>query len=136
MKGIILCQTAIVMSTGATLSGRALAQTAVTLDANAVTRPATVSVVRNGSAPASQDLILLRNYSNKAIGFTVPSSGVATLRIWNAHGQEVAMLFNGEAEAGRYIQTQFNTGGLAKGLYFSKLECNGTIAMTKMLLVK
>jgi hypothetical protein len=35
-KGIILCQTAIVMKTGATLFGRALAQTAVTLEANTV----------------------------------------------------------------------------------------------------
>ena len=39
-KGIILCQTAIVMQTGAVLNGRALAQTQVTLDANAVTQPA------------------------------------------------------------------------------------------------
>ncbi|MFA6008087.1 MAG: ice-binding family protein [Candidatus Shapirobacteria bacterium] len=39
-KGIILCQTAIVMQNGAALNGRALAQTAVTLDANAVTQPA------------------------------------------------------------------------------------------------
>jgi len=39
-KGIILCQTQIVLETGATLNGRALAQTAVTLDANAVTQPA------------------------------------------------------------------------------------------------
>ncbi|MDT8446622.1 MAG: Ig-like domain-containing protein [bacterium] len=38
-KGIILCQTKIEMQTGAKLSGRALAQTAVTLDANAVTQP-------------------------------------------------------------------------------------------------
>ena len=38
-QGIILCQTAIVMNTGATLTGRALAQTAVTLSANAVTSP-------------------------------------------------------------------------------------------------
>ncbi|MCX6150335.1 MAG: ice-binding family protein [Ignavibacteriales bacterium] len=37
MKGIILCQTQIVMSTGSTLNGRALAQSAVTLDANTVT---------------------------------------------------------------------------------------------------
>ncbi len=37
MKGIILCQTNIAMSTGASLNGRALAQTAVTLIANAVT---------------------------------------------------------------------------------------------------
>lgn len=35
-KGVILCQTAIVLNTGAMLTGRALAQTAVTLDANAV----------------------------------------------------------------------------------------------------
>ncbi|MBU4226550.1 MAG: DUF3494 domain-containing protein [Chloroflexi bacterium] len=38
-KGIILCQTLIAMNTGASLDGRALAQTAVTLDANAVTKP-------------------------------------------------------------------------------------------------
>ena len=38
-KGIILCQTLIAMNTGARLDGRALAQSAVTLDANAVTKP-------------------------------------------------------------------------------------------------
>ena len=38
-KGIILCATAIAMQTGATLDGRALAQTAVTLQMNAVTEP-------------------------------------------------------------------------------------------------
>ena len=38
-KGIILSKTLISMNTGATLNGRALAQTAVTLDANAVTAP-------------------------------------------------------------------------------------------------
>ena len=135
MKGIILCQTAIVMSTGATLSGRALAQTAVTLDANAVTKPAMVSVVKHGLAPTPQDFTLFRNYSNKSVGFIVPSSGIATLRIWNAQGQYVAMLFNGEAEAGRYIETQVNTGGLAKGMYFLKLESNGTVNLKKILLV-
>lgn len=40
MRGNILGKTAIVMRTGATLHGRALAQTAVTLDANTVRRPA------------------------------------------------------------------------------------------------
>jgi len=39
MNGNILCQTRIAMKTGATLNGRALAQTAVTLDANPVTKP-------------------------------------------------------------------------------------------------
>lgn len=39
-KGIILSQTLIAMNTGAQLDGRALAQTAVTLNANTVTKPA------------------------------------------------------------------------------------------------
>ena len=38
-KGIILCQTLIALNTGAVLNGRALAQTAVTLQMNAVTSP-------------------------------------------------------------------------------------------------
>jgi hypothetical protein len=42
MKGIILCQTQIAMNTGASLEGRALAQTAVTLDANTVYTPGIV----------------------------------------------------------------------------------------------
>jgi hypothetical protein len=39
MKGIILCSTDIAMSNGATLEGRALAQTAVTLDGNIIYGP-------------------------------------------------------------------------------------------------
>jgi len=35
----MLCQTMIAMNTGSALNGRALAQTAVTLDATAVTAP-------------------------------------------------------------------------------------------------
>ena len=39
-KGVVLCQTLIALKTGAVMSGRALAQTAVTLQMNAVTEPA------------------------------------------------------------------------------------------------
>jgi phosphate starvation-inducible protein PhoH len=38
-EGIILSQTAITFQTGASMNGRALAQTAVVLDQNAVTTP-------------------------------------------------------------------------------------------------
>jgi hypothetical protein len=38
-KGNILCQTLIALNTGAVISGRALAQTAVTLQKNAVMKP-------------------------------------------------------------------------------------------------
>src|SRR5438067_147182 len=39
-EGIILCKTAITLQTGATMHGRALAQTQVALDNNAITQPA------------------------------------------------------------------------------------------------
>lgn len=48
-KGTILDQTLIVMNTGATLDGRALAQTAVTLDSNAVIpEPCTILLLGSG----------------------------------------------------------------------------------------
>ncbi len=53
MKGIILSQTSIAINTGARLNGRALAQTAVTLDANAITAPSGSSGVATPSATAS-----------------------------------------------------------------------------------
>ena len=39
-EGIVLCQTMINMQTGASITGRLMAQTAVTLDTNTVTQPA------------------------------------------------------------------------------------------------
>ena len=42
------------------------------------------------------------------IEFTVPAEGKATLRIYDVLGREVAILFRGEAEAGRYHQATFD----------------------------
>jgi hypothetical protein len=130
MKGIILCQTAIVMSTGATLTGRALAQTAVTLDANTVIGPTSLTALNQGRAVQKNALAL--TYANKSFVFTVPSNGPATLKILNIRGQEVASLFNGEAYAGKYNLAPLTINGLAKGLYFSKLEFNGNVKLLKM----
>jgi len=69
-KGIILCQTAIAMQTGATLNGRALAQTAVTLDANAVTSPGTASS-SSGSSGGSHS-----SGSGSSKNITVPNETI------------------------------------------------------------
>jgi hypothetical protein len=39
LEGVVLCQTSIALHSGATINGRLLAQTAVTLDHNTVVRP-------------------------------------------------------------------------------------------------
>jgi hypothetical protein len=65
-KGIILCQTLIEMQTGATLNGRALAQTAVTLDANTISLP--ILLVET---PVLTTITLLPATTNLSIGSTI-----------------------------------------------------------------
>ena len=59
MKGNILCATLIDMQTGSTLNGRALAQTAVTLDAPTIVRPPIPAVYIN---PAPVNLLTAGNF--------------------------------------------------------------------------
>jgi hypothetical protein len=122
MKGIILCQTQIAFSTGATLNGRALAQTAVTLDANTVTRPV-VSAVEKGMTP--QKFTLLQNYPNPfnpstMIQYSLEKAAQVSLKVYNVLGVEVATLVNGRQEAGSYtvpFNTTKVTPGLSSGVY-------------------
>jgi len=84
---------------------------------------------------------LLQNYPNPFnpttnISFTVPSNAHTTLKIFNSLGQEIATLFNGEAQTGIINNVQFNARDLSSGLYFSRLECEGKIQLKKMLLIK
>jgi hypothetical protein len=142
MKGIILCQTQIAMSTGATLNGRALAQSAVTLDANAVTIPATVNAVENGSAP--QKFELLQNYPNPfnpstRIQYSLEKAVQVSLKVYNVLGLEVATLINGRQEAGSYtVPFGINNGtlDLSSGVYFYRLEAGPFVSTKKLILMK
>lgn len=96
-------------------------------------------VSRSESLPLK--LQLQQNYPNPfnpstTLAFTVPSDGHATLTIFNALGQKVAVIFNGEAKAGSATTVWFNAAGLASGVYFSRLEYAGKTLQTKMQLLK
>jgi len=134
MKGIILCQTGIAMSTNATLLGSALSQTAVTLDANVITSAAMLVAVDKKNTPPKHSLS--QNYSNRSIEFAVPFYGRAKLTIKNIMGQQVATLFNGNIAAQTKNRVQINTNGLAKGLYLSILEFNGNVNEKQILLIE
>jgi len=91
------------------------------------------------SVPISFDL--RQNYPNPfnpstKVQFTVRDKGRAALKVFNTMGQEIATLFEGEAEPGRIYQREFNAAALPSGVYLSKLESGGAKMVRKMLLVK
>ncbi|HLP14697.1 MAG TPA: T9SS type A sorting domain-containing protein [Bacteroidota bacterium] len=93
------------------------------------------------TAGAPMMFALSQNYPNPfnpttTISFTVPVSGRATLKILNILGQEVATLFDGEAQSGIFNQVRFNASGFASGIYFSRLEYDGNVQLRHMTLVK
>ncbi|MDP1675819.1 MAG: T9SS type A sorting domain-containing protein [Bacteroidota bacterium] len=95
--------------------------------------------VKMGVAPNVFELA--QNYPNPFnpttnIEFTVPVTGQAMLKIFNAIGQEVATLFDGIAEAGEYHQRAFDAKNLSSGIYFAKLQNGDKVQMKKMMLIK
>ena len=143
MKGIILCQTQIAMSNGATLNGKALAQTAVTLDANTVSKPSMATIVQNvGIAP--HEFTLLQNYPNPfnpstRIQYSLEKAGMVSLKIYNVLGLEVAALINAYQEANSYtVQFNTNEGGLdlSSGVFFYRLEAGSFVSTKRLILIK
>jgi plastocyanin len=83
---------------------------------------------------------LAQNYPNPfnpttKINYSVPSNGNVKLTVYNVLGQEIAVLVNGFMKLGNYT-VDFNASNLNSGLYFYKLESNGSSLVKKMMLVK
>jgi hypothetical protein len=86
------------------------------------------------------DYKLSQNYPNPfnpttKINFSIPKSGLTTLKVYDILGKEVATLINGFQNAGNYV-VDFNASNLASGAYFYRLEVNGFVNTKKMLLIK
>ena len=142
MKGIILCQTQIVMNSGATLDGRALAQTAVTLIANTVTQPASSTAVKNSAAP--KEFTLSQNYPNPfnpstKIEYSLEKAVQVSLKVYNVLGFEIATLVDGRQEAGSYtvpFGINKESFSLSSGVYFYRLEAGSFVSTKKLILMK
>ena len=55
------------------------------------------------------------------ISYALPVRSSVTLSVFNALGQRVATLVNGETEAGNY-EVQFDGSGMASGVYFYRMQ--------------
>ncbi len=93
------------------------------------------------SAEVPAEFDLMQNYPNPfnpttTIEFTVAKKGTASLRVYNILGQEVTVLFSGDAQSGKMYRSVFDGGRFASGVYFSILESGGQRQIQKMVLMK
>jgi hypothetical protein len=86
-------------------------------------------------------LLLVQNYPNPfnpstTIEFVVPQAGRVSLKVYNLLGQEVATLFNANAEAGRLYCARFDGANVPGGAYWYSLSSTSRIESKRMLLLK
>lgn len=99
----------------------------------------TTSVIERGSsAPAA--FALRQNYPNPfnpstGIQYDLPAASNVRLAVYDMLGREVAVLMDGEQEAGSYT-ARFDASPLPSGVYFARLTAGKHVATQKMLLMK
>jgi photosystem II stability/assembly factor-like uncharacterized protein len=87
-----------------------------------------------------QNFTLSQNYPNPfnpstTVEFSVPYTSRVSIKIYNALGQEIKTLINGELQPGKY-KVEFNAFDLPSGVYFCVMKADGFNDMKKMLLIK
>lgn len=68
------------------------------------------------------------------VRFSVPSEGIATLRVYSTLGQQLKTLFNGIVEAGRDYTVEFSPEDLPSGFYLARLDHQGRHALHRIML--
>ncbi len=101
----------------------------------------TTSVGQMAPTIVPENYGLNQNYPNPfnpstTIGFTLQSSGLTTLKVYDALGREVATLVNEHLEAGVYHQKTFQASHLAGGVYFARLTNGKSSQVRKLMLLK
>jgi len=82
----------------------------------------------------------VKNYPNPfnnstRVSFEMTRSAYVRLDIYNLTGQKVARLVEGQLDAGEHSIT-WEAAGVASGVYFYRLEAEGTATTAKMMLIK
>jgi hypothetical protein len=86
------------------------------------------------------ELLLYPNYPNPfnpstTISFSLPSSEIVKIKVYNLLGEEIAVISNQLFSAG-LNQVTFNANGLASGIYLVSIETSSTRLSQKIALMK
>lgn len=108
---------------------------------NSITRglPNTITNLEDDFNPPSE-YQLNQNHPNPfnpttTISYTMPMTGIVSLKIFNVLGKEIATLVNETKSAGNY-SINFNAGGLSSGVYFYRLTTDNFTSTKKLILMK
>jgi hypothetical protein len=94
--------------------------------------------VVDGQLP--REFVLRQNYPNPfnpstSIRFGLPVRSFVTLTVYNMLGQQVAMLVEGEQDAGLH-EVVFDASGLASGVYLYRMKAGGFLETRTILLLR
>ena len=92
------------------------------------------------STEVPENFSLSQNYPNPfnpstKLGFGISDLGYVSLKIYDVHGREVAVLVNENLSPGSY-EFEWNASGFPSGVYFYKLQSGQFSETKKMLLTK
>jgi len=100
--------------------------------------PLATDVASEAAQPTA--FALYQNYPNPfnpttEIRYSVPVRAAVSLRVYNAIGQEVAVLVDEVQEPGERV-ISFDASGLASGLYFYRLRAGSSVQTRSMVLMR
>jgi hypothetical protein len=83
---------------------------------------------------------LAQNYPNPfnpttVLSYQLAAAGHVTLAVYDLLGRQVALLVNGEVEAGVH-RAEFTAAGLPSGVYIARMQAGGTSESRKMILMR
>jgi len=105
-----------------------------------LTDTVSTAVATQPASKPPQDFYLSQNHPNPfnpttLITFHLPTSALATLKVFDLAGREVATLVHGKMSAGEH-QVYFDASALAAGVYLYRLEAGEQVATRKLVLLK
>ncbi len=104
------------------------------------TDPGRVNAVGSGADPLAADPMLFQCFPNPfnpstTIRYGLPEQAAIELAVYNTLGQQVALLQNGEQEAG-YHEVRFDGSGLSSGVYFYRLRAGDFVETRRLLMIR
>ncbi len=73
--------------------------------------------------------------SSTILEYSIPRSSAVKLSVYDLLGREIAVLFEGEQNAGEHTVV-WNASAVPSGIYFYRIETPGFVDTRKMILIK